>query len=331
METKIEPHVLFIRVTENCNASCFMCGFGKSKKQLYMSVGTMREVAKQAKKAGIKVVRFTGGEPLLHQELTTFMKIIKEKDMKISIITNGYLLPTRLEEVVGAGLDQLITSLDGVNATLHDKLRNLPGAYDGVVTGIKKIKSQYPNIVVRVNTVVSPYNFETLEEMLELLILLGVDQWSIIPLKSQDNLWNDIDRTKILSIYKHFQERVLAMKKPKLLGFSSQWAGRNDEEVEEYLTTGVTFTPKIKCSLVDYVRFYIPFTNRLLPCNCVPWRLKNVDFNTDCGITALNDGGLSPFVEYLRENGPEICLGCEPLNAYFGEHPEIIKDDIFAI
>jgi len=79
MEIKIEPHVLFIRVTENCNAGCFMCGFGKSKKQLYMSVETMREVAAQAKKTGIKVVRFTGGEPLLHQELTTFMKIIKEQ------------------------------------------------------------------------------------------------------------------------------------------------------------------------------------------------------------------------------------------------------------
>jgi cytosylglucuronate decarboxylase len=331
MAIKIKPHVLFVRVTENCNASCFMCGFGKAKKQLYISLQEMTGVIDQAKAAGIKVVRFTGGEPLLHQEITTYLRLVKDKGLKTSIITNGFLLPTRLDELLEAGVDQIITSLDGTSAESHDKLRNLPGAYDGVVSSIKKIKQNNPQVVVRVNTVVSPYNFDKLEDMFQLLLSLGVDQWSIIPLKSQDNLWKDIDRSKILTTYRHFQDKVKDAKLPKFLGYSKQWAGRTDTETDKYFSTGVTFTPTESCSLVDHVRFYIPSTNRLLPCNCVPWRVKNVDFNTECGLTALTDGSLEPFVEYLRANGPSVCLGCEPLNAYFGEHPEIINDDVFAV
>ena len=140
-----------------------------------------------------------------------------------------------------------------------------------------------------------------------------------------------MDRSKILSVYRRFQDKADNLTLPRLLGYSKQWAGRNNLEIDKYLNSGVTFSPKGKCALVDLVRFYIPFTDRLLPCNCVPWRLKNVSFNTECGLAALTDDALSPFVEYLKTNGSALCLGCEPINSYLAEHPEIIKDDIFAI
>ncbi len=329
--SKIKPHVLFIRVTENCNAGCFMCGFAKSKKQLYVTDKSMKNIVTQAKKAGIRLVRFTGGEPLLHQGITSFIGLFKSQGIKTSIITNGFLLPIRLNDLIKSGLDQVIISLDGSCSSIHDKLRNLPGAFENVIKSIKSIKNQKSNLLIRVNTVVSPFNFEDLENILDLLVSLGVDQWSIIPLKSKENLWKDVDRSKILSVYRRFQDKADNLTLPRLLGYSKQWAGRNNLEIDKYLNSGVTFSPKGKCALVDLVRFYIPFTDRLLPCNCVPWRLKNVSFNTECGLAALTDDALSPFVEYLKTNGSALCLGCEPINSYLAEHPEIIKDDIFAI
>lgn len=330
-QQKTKPHILFIRVTENCNASCFMCGFGKTKKQLFASDESIKTIAFQSKKAGIRVVRFTGGEPLLHEGLVSYLKLFKSVGMKTSIITNGFLLPTRLDKLLESGLDQVILSIDASRAKLHDKLRNLPGAFNNATDSIRKIKTLQNNIIVRVNTVVSPYNFNDLENILEMLVSLKVDQWSVIPIKSYNNLWTKIDRAKFLSGYRKFQKKLDSVTLPKLLGYSKQWAGRNEVEINQYYSSGITFSPTTKCGLVDLVRFYVPFTDRLVPCNCVPWRPKNVDINTEFGITALTDGTLSPFVDYLKEKGPEVCKGCEPINSYLAEHPEIIKNDDFAI
>jgi hypothetical protein len=55
-----------------------------------------------------------------------------------------------------------------------------------------------------------------------------------------------------------------------------------------------------------------------------------VDFNTDIPLQGLNDGQISPLVEYLNLRGPTTCTGCEPINAFLGEHPEVVDNDLFA-
>ena len=42
----------------------------------------MKNIVTQAKKAGIRLVRFTGGEPLLHQGITSFIGLFKSQGIK---------------------------------------------------------------------------------------------------------------------------------------------------------------------------------------------------------------------------------------------------------
>lgn len=325
-----KPLILFIRVTENCNAGCFMCGFAKSKKQFYVTLERFKDIVDQASKAGIEMVRFTGGEPLLHPEITTFVRLFKEKGIKTSIISNGFLLPKKYEELINNGLDQLVLSLDGSNAKLHDKLRNLPGAFYNLTDSIKKIKSINNSFKIRINTVASSLNIDDLENMLRLLIDLNVDQWSIIPIKSRENLWEKIEKKELLKIYDRFQKKIENVSKPKLLGYSKKWAGRNKKEIEKYFDTGVGSTPKVECNLVGLIRFYAPSTDKLSPCNCASWRLSDVDFDTHFGLADLTGNKITKMVDYLKINGPKVCRGCEPINVFLAENPEIIDDDIFS-
>jgi len=330
MKNKIKATTLFIRVTENCNASCFMCGFAKAKKQLYVSKEAMAEIVEESVKAGIKLARFTGGEPLLHPDMGLFIKNFKDKGIKTSLISNGFLLPEKYQMLLEAGLDQLILSLDGSSPKIHDKLRNLPGVFENLTKGIKLIKGQKNKLIIRVNTVVSPFNIKDLPNILKLITALGVDQWSIIPLKSEKNLWSEMDRDKLLAIYSQFKKIIKNVESPKILGYSKLWAGKTSKEVKKYFDIGVAATPGKRCGLSGLVNFYVPFTDRLTPCNCVSWRLKNVDFNTQFGLSALSDGSMISFVDYLNQNGPKTCQGCEPINAYLGDHPEIIDEDLFS-
>lgn len=324
-----KPQILYIRITENCNARCFMCGFAKKRKPIYITNDQMITVVDEAKKSGIKLVRFTGGETLLHQQILSYLKHFKKNGIKTSIITNGFLLPRYVDSLIAADLDQVIISIDGDNKALHNKLRNLNGLFENATKGIKEIKKKTKKIIVRVNTVVSPYNLNRLDKMIDMLIALKVDQWSIIPLKGNEDLWKSIPFKEIINSYKKFQKKVENIEKPLLLGYSKQWAGRNKKEIYKYFKKGVTIRPKNTCNLVYFVRFYNPFSDKLIPCNCVPWRLRNADTRIRIGINALRDKSLSAIINFYHENGSRICTGCEPTNAYLAEHPNILKKNIF--
>jgi cytosylglucuronate decarboxylase len=306
-----------------------MCDYAHMTGRPFLTYSQVKKIATEAKRSGIKLIRFTGGEPLLDLKTPDYIAYLHQSGFKTSLITNGFLLPQRAVALAKAGLDQVIVSLDGSKSELHDKLRGLPGLFSNALSGIKAIKLANENIIIRVNTVVSPHNIGDLEKMLDLLSKHNVDQWSLIPLKETKIFWDQRKLESYLSTYRSFQKAVKDLSKPKLLGYSKQWAGRDRKETEKYFTQNIPYTPRKKCSLAKRVRFYDPQTDKLSACNCVPWRIRDVKFNTDISLKGLNDGGMEPLVDYLCNNGPGICNGCEPINAYLGEHPDILEDDLF--
>lgn len=67
--------------------------------------------------SGLKRVRFTGGEPLLHPQLAEVVAYARSLGVDTSIVTNGALLRPAAHELVEAGLNAVWISLYGPN---HD-------------------------------------------------------------------------------------------------------------------------------------------------------------------------------------------------------------------
>lgn len=105
--------VLYIRVNKNCNARCFMCDFWKNPK-MEISEDQFRNVLSQFE--SVELVRFTGGEPLLCDQLPQYIRMCHELGIKTSVITNGLLLEDKLSSLVDNGLNQIIISC------VYDKL-----------------------------------------------------------------------------------------------------------------------------------------------------------------------------------------------------------------
>jgi len=91
------------------------------------------------KKLGVKVIDFTGGEPLLHQDLHLFLKLAKEMGFITTITTNGLLYPKRAELLKGL-VDMLHFSLDFADAKQHDEVRGV-GCFDFVMKSIEIAKN----------------------------------------------------------------------------------------------------------------------------------------------------------------------------------------------
>lgn len=79
---------------------------------------------KDLKKLGVKVIDFTGGEPLLHQHIDLLLSLAKESGFITTITTNTLLYPKLAERLRGK-VDMLHFSLDSPIASEHDQSRGV--------------------------------------------------------------------------------------------------------------------------------------------------------------------------------------------------------------
>jgi len=73
---------------------------------------------------GVDKIRITGGEPLLREDLDSFVKMIHDykPDIDLALTTNGYLLPQAAQKLKDAGLKRLNISLDSLKSEVAHKI-----------------------------------------------------------------------------------------------------------------------------------------------------------------------------------------------------------------
>jgi cytosylglucuronate decarboxylase len=314
------PRVLIIRALEACNAGCFMCPFAFSSDEYRFTAQQANNLAEIIAGSTIRLVRLTGGEPLMLPDLVEIGRAFKStRCLAFSIITNGYFVTERLDELRAGDVDQIIVSIDGIEES-HDRFRQLPGLFRRAQEGIRSLRQGRPEVVLRVNTVVGRHNINELPRLYDTLCAWGVHQWSIIPLKRADGAWDDYDEKALRAAYDGFRSHVTARSASlRLLGHSLNWAGRDEDEFNRYWQGHQPMTPRGSCKLVDQVRYYTPKSGLVFPCNCVPHRAGSLQLSEQLSGASLTSEGLPLVRDWLRTNGPTACRGCEPANAALGE------------
>lgn len=327
----MNPKIMFVRVSENCNAGCFMCNFAHSHGLYNISIDQFNNLLESMEEKGTyEIIRFTGGEPLLHPNIVDFIEKASNQNYETSIITNGFLLPNLSTKLANSGLNQIIISIDGSKNEIHNKLRGLNGGLDRIKQGIKEIREINPNIVIRANTVVSDLNIDDLCDLYNMLDDLKFNSWSIIPIRPTNDpntRWNEDNLKHNIEVYKKFISEQSKHPNLELLGYSKNWAGTTSEEICNTFTNKYRLVPKDKCNLVDVVRFYIPDKNLIVPCNCAAHRIEQIEteYNDEKDIYVKAD----LMADWLRENGPTNCTGCEPLNAYMADNTKILQKGLY--
>jgi len=97
-------------------------------------------IIKQLGRAGVWLLSFCSGEPLLSNDLEVLIKNAKKEGMLVNISTNGSLLEQKAEMLVNSGVDFIIVSVDSYNHKLHDEIRGFKGLFESINKGIEKIK-----------------------------------------------------------------------------------------------------------------------------------------------------------------------------------------------
>ncbi|MBX9852808.1 MAG: radical SAM protein [Cytophagaceae bacterium] len=136
-------------VTYRCNATCSFCDIWE-KPSPYVTIENFTENLKALKKLGVKVIDFTGGEPLLHQKIEELLKIAKEMKFITTLTTNTLLYPKSAEKLKGL-VDMLHFSLDSPDKEEHDKMRGV-ACFDFLIESIRIAKNlgERPDIIFTV-------------------------------------------------------------------------------------------------------------------------------------------------------------------------------------
>ncbi|MCU0429398.1 MAG: radical SAM protein [Cytophagaceae bacterium] len=151
-------------VTYRCNASCSFCDIWE-KPSPYIQPDQVFQNLLDLKKLGVKVIDFTGGEPLLHRNIGHFLKQAKELGFITTLTTNTLLYPKKAEELKG-NIDMLHFSLDSIHREKHDASRGV-ACYDSLLESIKLALSlgERPDILFTV----FPENIDEIKEVYETL------------------------------------------------------------------------------------------------------------------------------------------------------------------
>ena len=107
----VNAHLIPIR---RCNLSCTYCNEFDDFSKPVQTEEMLRRVDLLAA-LGTTIITISGGEPLLHPDLDTIIRRVRQRGLLAGLITNGYLLvPDRIERLNRAGLDHLQISIDNV-------------------------------------------------------------------------------------------------------------------------------------------------------------------------------------------------------------------------
>lgn len=123
------PSLCNIAITNSCNATCDFCNFANGKiarKDLrWMEAQRLDSALEILHARGIRYVSFFGGEPLLHPNVEEMIAMAAAKGMGTALITNGWLLPSKLNELAASGLKTIYISIDAASAERHENNRGL--------------------------------------------------------------------------------------------------------------------------------------------------------------------------------------------------------------
>ena len=181
------PGTVFLNINSICNAKCKMCDIGQKniKSQFYKNlIGAEKEIEINKLKRIVDQIKFfnpeikiVATEPLLHSHLIEFIRYVRKNGLKISLTTNGILLPTLAEKLVQAGLSELCLSQDGLEQVC-DEIRGVAGTFKNGIQGIKIIHDlkqkkglNYPKI--HINYTITNINDDCLYDYLVYVRSLG--------------------------------------------------------------------------------------------------------------------------------------------------------------
>lgn len=174
MASNTFPKIIHWHICGKCQLHCRFCYAILDSPAL--NTNECKDVIKKIKESEIEMVVFTGGEPLLRNDIVELISLCKKQGLSTTVDTNAILLTKELISKLSRLLDRVGIPLDGP-PQIHDLLRGKSGHFQEVVNALRLL--QDTKMKIKINTVLCKQNLSKLGEIGKILKPFKISLWSL--------------------------------------------------------------------------------------------------------------------------------------------------------
>ena len=179
----------YMYLTGGCNLACQHCWISPTYQASggdggHLEYDLFVKAIEEGLPLGLRSVKFTGGEPLLHPDFIRMVNYLKEKNIALTIETNGTLLTEAIARQLKESsiLKHISISLDGARPETHNAFRGVKGSFEKACQGIRNLVQvgYHPQVIM------SPHNgnVDEIESLVQLAENLGASSVKFNPVQS---------------------------------------------------------------------------------------------------------------------------------------------------
>ena len=177
----VNPFIVIWEVTRACQLKCVHCRadaqLTPDPRELTTEEGI--NLIDQIYDMDNPMLVFSGGDCMMREDLFELADYAVKKGMRVSMTPSATpnVTKEKMQRAKEVGLSRWGLSLDAPTAEIHDKFRGVPGSFDLTIEKIKYLNEL--GMPLQINTVISRYNYDHLEQMSKLVEELGAVMWYI--------------------------------------------------------------------------------------------------------------------------------------------------------
>ncbi len=211
LKNPIPPYVNW-ELTNRCNMGCPYCFLGEHPEGVLPDLPTniVKEAIKKLKEGGARMLNYSGGEPLLRDDIIELIEYGHGLGLITILSTNGILLSAELIRELRDCLTWVTLPIDGPNAGIHDSVRGKREHFENVLDQLKIFESS--GISLKVNTMLCKKNIAFVKDIADLLKRFKIRKWKLFQFSARGKA------KKVREEYEIYDEDFLACRS-KLTGY----------------------------------------------------------------------------------------------------------------
>jgi len=303
------PYFIDWAITARCNLSCKHCrGFPKGEVSTERAKKLIDEIA--GLRPGWVIVE--GGEPLLRPDLFELLRLMRQRQLEVHLITNGMLITPQIIPTLKQLEVKVMVSIDGATKATYEAIRD--GAdFDTVVQSARTYATE--GLLEAINITLLKANYREIPEFFELAVSIGVKRVTIIGLKPCQGFTE-----KLLTPEEYGEAIKLACQAAQATGVEfffdepffwpavREWGLLAHQPAEG---TGIVVSSTSACVFGEYL--FIETNGGVKPCSFPPMAVGNI---SDKPLDEIWDDMLaSPLIHQIKDQKTRVgyCRSCQYL------------------
>jgi radical SAM protein with 4Fe4S-binding SPASM domain len=259
-----KPKEIMIEAESKCNFDCYFCynhnSFAaKGRPENNLSFDYIKKIIDHVSDLDIKIIRFTGGEPLLRKDIRELMAYAKSKDLEVRLNTNASLVTKEFAESLKGILDNVLIPIESFTDQKETEITGFTGALFQKIKAIEYFhKAGIP--VVRVGTVATKYNIENFEKLAGLILEFPVKIWEFYRPISTDrnNAASSFDRQDVQDLVKNITKQRQKSDKNIIIANALPFCAISNPQTPAFISSGALFDEGHSRMVIDPKGFVKP-------------------------------------------------------------------------